>query len=75
LENILVVEDEEQMRRLLGHILAKNGYACTLAANGVEARKFLGEKAFDLALCDVNMPGESGIDLARHINTDGRNGS
>jgi len=70
MENILVVEDEEQMRRLLGHILSKNGYAFTLAANGLEARKILDEKDFDLALCDVNMSGESGIDLARHINTE-----
>jgi response regulator RpfG family c-di-GMP phosphodiesterase len=40
---------------------------CTLAADAAEARKFLDKQPFDLALCDVNMPGESGIDLARHI--------
>ena len=65
--SILIVDDEEQMRRLLNQTLSKHGYTCTLAANGMEARKCLDEQTFDLALCDVNMPGESGIDLARHI--------
>jgi len=67
MENILVVDDEEQVRRLLNRTLSGIGYACTLAADGAEARKCLDRQPFDLALCDVNMPGESGIDLARHI--------
>ena len=33
----------------------------------MEARKCLLEHAFDFVLCDVNMPGESGIELVRHI--------
>ena len=67
MENILVVDDEEQVRRLLNRTLSGIDYACTLAADGAEARKCLDRQPFDLALCDVNMPGESGIDLARHI--------
>jgi putative two-component system response regulator len=65
---ILVVDDEEKMRRLLGQILSTHGYNCLFAATGREARDHLEKNAIDLALCDVNMPGESGIDLARHIN-------
>jgi response regulator RpfG family c-di-GMP phosphodiesterase len=65
--NILIVDDEEQMCRMLGRILTTHGYTCSLAANGIEARQHLTEQTFDLALCDVTMPGESGIDLARHI--------
>jgi len=45
----------------------KNGHDCTLAANALEARKYLNEKVFDLVLCDVTMPGESGVELAKHI--------
>ena len=63
MENILVVDDEEQVRRLLNRTLSGIDYACTLAADGAEARKCLDRQPFDLALCDVNMPGESGIDL------------
>ncbi len=65
---ILVVDDEEQLRRLLGQILSTHGFNCFFAANGKEARNHLENHAVALALCDVNMPDESGIDLARHIN-------
>jgi len=69
--NILVVDDEEQIRRLLNRTISRiDGYTCTLAADGAEARKSLEEQSFELALCDVNMPGESGIDLARYIASD-----
>ena len=65
--NILVVDDEEQVRRLLNRTLSKVEYTCTLAADGAEARKCLDEQTFDLVLCDVKMPGESGISLTKHI--------
>ena len=64
---LLVVDDDEQIRRMLGRILAREGYTFTPAADGVEARKCLQNQDFDLALCDVNMPGESGIELAGYI--------
>jgi putative two-component system response regulator len=64
---ILVVDDEEQIRRLLNRTLSGSEYTCILAADGAEARKCLDEQSFDLVLCDVKMPGESGIDLTRHI--------
>lgn len=65
--SILIVEDEEATRRLLGRLLDGCGYACTLAGNAQEARRRLGEREFALILCDVNMPGESGLDLVRQI--------
>ena len=66
--NILVVDDEEQVRRMLNRILSRiDEYIFTLAADGAEARQCLAKQPYDIALCDVNMPGESGIDLARHI--------
>ena len=65
--NILVVDDEEQIRRMLNRVLSRNEYTCTLAADAAAARKCLDEQTFDLVLCDVLMPGESGIDLARHM--------
>ena len=68
--NILVVDDEEPIRRMLNRTLSRVEYTCTLAADGAEARKCLDKQPFDLVLCDVNMPGESGIDLARHIGSE-----
>ena len=65
--NILVVDDEEQVRRMLGRMLQRHGYAFIPAADAAEARKCLDDQTFDLVLCDVKMPGESGIDLAKDI--------
>ena len=64
---IMIVDDEEPVRRLLGHMLKMNGDTCTLAADAKEARTFLKDQKFDLILCDVNMPGESGIDFIRYV--------
>ncbi len=64
---VLIVDDEEQIGRLLHRLLEREGYWCSYAASGKEARKFLKEEDFDLVLCDVNMPGESGLELARFI--------
>ena len=64
---IMIVDDEEPIRRLLGSILKMNGDTCTLAADAKEARTFLKDQRFDLILCDVTMPGESGIDFIRYV--------
>ena len=65
--NILVVDDEEPIRRLIGYLLQTHGYTVVLAADAREARQKLDEQPFALMLCDVNMPGESGMDLVRNI--------
>lgn len=64
---ILIVDDEEPIRRLLGHLLEMNGFACTLAADAAEARRYLKESKFELVLCDLNMPGEFGLDLLKFV--------
>ncbi len=65
--NILIVDDEEPIRRLLGYLLEPHGYQVTLAGESREARQRLEKESYALVLCDVNMPGESGMDLVRHI--------
>lgn len=67
---VLIVDDEEAIRHILATLLEPQGYHCTLANNAREARKLLENREFHLVLCDVNMPGESGIDLVRHILVD-----
>jgi putative two-component system response regulator len=63
--NILVVDDEEPVRRLIGYLLKTHGYPVFLAADAREARQMMKEQPIALMLCDVNMPGESGMDLVR----------
>ena len=65
--NILVVDDEESVRRLLSRMLVRCGYECALAADAAEARKFIKDRNFELILCDITMPGESGIDFIRYV--------
>jgi len=67
--HILIVDDENSVRRFLSRVLCRNGNRCTLAANAVEAREVIGDQRFDLIFCDINMPGESGIDFIRYALT------
>lgn len=67
---VLVVDDEEQVRGLLGRVLAGHGYSPVLAADAREARQRLGEADFPLMLCDMNMPGESGLELVGRVLTE-----
>ena len=64
---ILIVDDDETVRSMLTRMLGRNGYECASAENGAEARKALAGGQFDLALCDLNMPGESGLELVEHV--------
>jgi len=67
LKRVLIIDDEEPIRRLLGYMLQSHGYETVLASDAKEARLRLAETPFALVLCDVNMPGESGMDLVRSI--------
>ena len=66
-EGVLLAEDEETIRRLVGEVLGRSGYKVFAAANGDEALRLLEEHSdeIDLLLTDVVMPGMSGPDLAR----------
>jgi putative two-component system response regulator len=64
---ILVVDDEEQIRRVLCRLLRRNGYECDSAADADEAMNLLNQKRFGLVLTDVDMPGSSGLDLITEI--------
>lgn len=64
---ILVVDDETPIRTMLKHILEANGYACRMAEDAGHARELLSEKPADVMLCDINMPGESGLDFTRFV--------
>ena len=68
-ETILVVEDEERVRKLIARVLTSRGYTVLEAARGEEALRLAETHAgpLDLALVDVVMPEMSGPDLVRQI--------
>jgi putative two-component system response regulator len=67
---ILIVDDDSTVRSMLERMLGRHGYECVSATNGAEARAMLASAPFDLALCDLNMPGESGLELVEHVATE-----
>lgn len=67
--HILITDDDDRIRKLLVRFLGQNGYWVTSAADAAQARELLRLFRFDLAILDIMMPGESGLDLARYIRT------
>ncbi len=65
--HILVVDDDDRIRSLLTRYLSQAGYWVSAAENAAAARTQMQMLRFDLAILDVMMPGESGIDLAQYI--------
>lgn len=65
--NILVVDDEPQIRRVLRSTLSTQGYVITEAKTGEEALESLRKERPDLVLLDMNMPGMGGIETCREI--------
>jgi two-component system, OmpR family, response regulator ResD len=65
--NILVVDDEERIRRLLKMYLEREGYQIEEAENGLEALEKAFEKDYDLILLDVMMPEKDGMEVCREL--------
>ncbi len=65
--SILIIDDEPNLRRSLGLILQRAGYAVTTASNAMEAIHLLQAGAYDLAFLDIKLPDQSGIQLLPQI--------
>lgn len=65
--HILVVDDDERIRKLLKRYLSSHGYRSSAVGDVAEAKRLLGGVSFDLLIVDVMMPGETGLDLTRDI--------
>ncbi len=65
--NILIVDDEKNIRRTLSMVLTSEGYTTQEAASGAETIKILQEKEFDIILLDVKLPDGDGIKLIDEI--------
>jgi len=64
---VLVVDDEELVRRTVTHAIHKVGLRVVQAAGSDEALQIAGEQEFDLITLDIEMPGMSGIELCSRL--------
>ena len=64
---LLVVDDNEMNRDMLGRRLSRRGHSVLTAENGQQALDLIGQEAFDVVLLDIMMPGISGIDVLRRV--------
>ncbi|MBU7594694.1 response regulator transcription factor [Metabacillus halosaccharovorans] len=65
--NILVIEDDEDINRLLCNIVSKSGYLAKSAYSGTEAMIYLDSGQWDMVLIDLMLPGLSGEDILKKV--------
>jgi two-component system phosphate regulon response regulator OmpR len=70
--HIAVVDDEEEVRSSVTEYLSRNGLLVSGCDGGAELDRLMSERAVDLVLLDVNMPGEDGVSIARRLRAGGR---
>jgi CheY-like chemotaxis protein len=66
-KNILIVEDDQEIIRLLLDLMNSEEYAISIAQDGVDAFERLRQDKYDLLICDVWIPGISGLQLLSAI--------
>ena len=66
-ERILIVDDEDGMRRLLGRVLTREGYETSTVGSGAEALRLVANERFDLVVTDIKMPEMDGLQLLEEL--------
>ena len=70
-QHIVIVDDEPDLREGVATYLRGHGFAVSEAEGGEALRALMAERAVDLVVLDVNMPGEDGLSIARHLRATG----
>ncbi len=66
-ERILIVDDEDGMRRLLSRVLSREGYETSAVGSGAEALRLVANERFDLVVTDIKMPEMDGLELLAEL--------
>ncbi len=64
---ILVVDDDDALREMVGLVLSSSGYQPIFAGDGISAVEIFRAQSPDLVLLDIMLPGQSGIEVCREI--------
>jgi two-component system response regulator AtoC len=65
--NVLIVDDESNLRKVLSTLLARDGHTTIQAASGEEAVAAMKLRAPDIVITDMRMPGMSGLDVLEYV--------
>ncbi|OGF24510.1 hypothetical protein A3H66_01125 [Candidatus Falkowbacteria bacterium RIFCSPLOWO2_02_FULL_45_21] len=66
-KSILVVEDDENLNKLISYNLSKNGYAIESVYDGISAKDKLAKDIFDVVVLDIMLPGIDGFRICEFI--------
>ncbi len=69
--NILIVEDDEEIRKLFYTVISENGYNAICAVDGLDAFDVLDDNNIDLVISDVMMPRMDGFELIKNLRDSG----
>ncbi len=64
-KNLLVIDDEENMRHMLSVMLGRSGYQVDTASDGMEALQMIESTFYDFILCDIKMPNLDGMQFLK----------
>ncbi|MDA8098171.1 MAG: sigma-54 dependent transcriptional regulator [Nitrospiraceae bacterium] len=67
--SVLLVDDDQSLRRVIEFSLVEGGFSVTAVASGEEGLEQFSKARFDAVITDITMPGMSGIDLLRAVHT------
>ena len=68
---VLLVEDDERVSRFIARGLTEDGHAVTIRADGRDAEDQLRFEPYDVVVLDLVLPGQSGMEVLRHIRAAG----
>ena len=67
IHKVLVIDDDDALREMVGLVLAGAGYEPVFAADGISAVEIFRDRNPDLVLLDIMLPGQSGIEVCKQI--------
>ncbi len=70
-QNILVVDDDAEIRQLVGQVLTREGYRVSEAHDTGQARSLLADRSVSLIVLDLMLPGEDGLSFCRALRGEG----
>lgn len=65
--HVLLVEDDQEIARLLADVFAENGFAASFAGSATDMDMVLARETIDVIVLDVMLPGEDGLSICRRL--------